>query len=284
MARFYISVGANLGDRAQSLRKAIDCLRRTEGVAVACRDEASGGLLVWGSCTGDVRIGVALTGEGEFGVDKAIHVGIKASVRLGNLKRSREIVLQPAGAVDAGVEQHPALLGVGHVVCPRGEALAHVVFQRGLYARDPTDGACGNKLAHAGVAGGEAGLHRLHKERARLASDSCHLAHLIGGKRRRLLAENGLARAQGPYRPDAVEAVGEGEVDRVDVGACEKGLVRCARLAAERLVGKRICGGSVELFCKGSGFGSGAAADGCELCLRLGSKARGKAVCDAPCP
>lgn len=35
MARFYISVGANLGDRAQSLRKAIDCLRRTEGVAVA---------------------------------------------------------------------------------------------------------------------------------------------------------------------------------------------------------------------------------------------------------
>ena len=32
MARFYISVGANLGDREQSLRKAIDCLRRTEGI------------------------------------------------------------------------------------------------------------------------------------------------------------------------------------------------------------------------------------------------------------
>lgn len=35
MARFYISVGANLGDREQSLRKAIDCLRRTEGIDVA---------------------------------------------------------------------------------------------------------------------------------------------------------------------------------------------------------------------------------------------------------
>ena len=32
MARFYISVGANLGDREHSLRKTIDCFRRTEGL------------------------------------------------------------------------------------------------------------------------------------------------------------------------------------------------------------------------------------------------------------
>ena len=233
-----------------------------------------------GVAGGDEAAGRA--GVDELGVHKAVDSSLIARRAAGDLGRAGQKVLQPAGAVDARVEQHPALARVGHIVVSRGDAPSHIVFEGALHAHDLADGARVHEGAHALVARGKARLQGLHEKDAARPRRLRDLPHLAGVEHGGLLAEDRLALGDGAHRPRVVQAMGEGEVDGVDVIAGKKRFMRGPRLVTEGLVGERVCAIHVKRRSKSGGFGGAPAAQGNKARVGHVRQARGEAVRDAP--
>lgn len=84
-------------------------------------------------------------------------------------------------------------------------------------AADLAEFAGREQFSHAGPNGHEAGLHRLHKQGARLTRGRNDPTGLFGGEHRRFLTQDRLARPQQPTGPSFVHPMRQGEVDRIDV-------------------------------------------------------------------